>query len=67
MGREKEISSLKKQLTSQNFKVEGVRNGRLKVTSPDGLVCQVSRSPGDGRSYLNVLSRLRKIGFEAKK
>lgn len=58
-----EIKELRKQLRQQGFDVAPARNGHWQVVAPNGRKCQIPSTPKGGRTLLNVVTRLRRIGF----
>ena len=64
MAHHKEMKRLRQRLTAQGFDVQQVPNGHYRVVAPSGAKVQIAATPGSGRSILNMVTRLRRIGYD---
>lgn len=62
MSSSKDFRKLLDQVRAQGFTVRLGGSGHWVVTSPDGGVTSVSRTPGGRRALTNTRARLRRIG-----
>lgn len=61
----KEIREIKKQLAAQGWRVEETKRGHALAYSPDGItIVTLPGTPGRGRWKQNLISELRKGGFD---
>lgn len=60
----KDFRQLLDKVRAQGFDVRLGGSGHYIVTSPDGGVTSVSRTPGGGRALANTRARLRRIGAQ---
>lgn len=61
-----EVRKIIKSLEAQGFDVCKVKSGHWKVTAPDhlgGQKCQIAATPREYRGVLNIITRLKRIGY----
>jgi biotin operon repressor len=64
MAQNKEMKRLRERLEAQGFAVERVPNGHYRVTAPSGAKTQIAATPRSGRGVLNMVTRLKRIGYD---
>ena len=64
MPRNRETADLCQRLQEQGFRVQKAKNGHWKVQNPEtGQKCQIAATPRYSRGVLNMVTRLKRIGY----